>query len=54
MQSMQTDTQDSIRTEAVVAHGERESLGRQVNDLSAEVRAVRRKLEWRPLTETAL
>ena len=45
MQSKQTDTQDSIRTEAVVAHDERESLGRQINDLSAEVRALRRELE---------
>jgi hypothetical protein len=45
MQSMQTDTHDSIRTEAVVAQDERESLGRQINDLSAEVRALRCKLE---------
>ena len=45
MQSKQTDTQDSIRTEAVVAHGERESLGHQINNLSAKVRALRRKLE---------
>jgi len=28
-----------------VAQDERESLGRQINDLSAEVRALRRKLE---------
>jgi len=45
MQSMQTDTQETIRTEAVVAHDERESLARQISDLSAEVRALRHKLE---------
>jgi voltage-gated sodium channel len=45
MQSMQTDTQETIRTEAIVAHDERESLARQISDLSAEVRALRHKLE---------
>jgi voltage-gated sodium channel len=45
MQTLQSDTQESLRAEAVVAHDEREALGRQLETLTAEVAALRRHLE---------
>lgn len=43
MQSMQSHTQERIRSEAVVAHDERESLAHKIDNLSAEIRALQRK-----------
>jgi len=45
MQTLQSETRQSLRAEAVVAHDEREALGRQLDTLSAEVAALRRRLE---------
>ena len=45
MQTLQNETQESLRAEAVVAHDEREALGRQLEALTAEVGALRRRLE---------
>ena len=45
MQTLQSETQESLRAEAVVAHDEREALGRQLETLTAEVTALRRRLE---------
>jgi voltage-gated sodium channel len=45
MQTLQSETQQSLRAEAVVAHDEREALGRQLEALTAEVGALRRRLD---------
>jgi voltage-gated sodium channel len=45
MQTLQSETQQSLRAEAVVAHDEREALSRQLEALTAEVGALRRRLE---------
>ena len=45
MQTLQGETQESLRAEAAVAHDEREALGRQLETLTAEVAALRRRLE---------
>jgi voltage-gated sodium channel len=45
MQAMQSDTQESIRTEAVIAHDERTSLARQIDELTAEVRSLKRRIK---------
>jgi len=45
MQTLQSRTQDTVRAEAVVAHDEREALARQIEALTAEVGALRRRLE---------
>ena len=44
MQSLQAETKDSLRAEAVVAHDEREVLLRQVEALTDEVRQLRRAI----------
>ena len=45
MQTLQGETQESLRQEAVVAHDEREALARQLEALTTEVGALRRRLE---------
>ena len=45
MQTLQSRSQETIRAEAVVAHDEREALARQLELLTAEVGALRRRLE---------
>jgi voltage-gated sodium channel len=45
MQTLQSRSQETIRAEAVVAHDEREALARQLEALTAEVGALRRRLE---------
>ena len=45
MQTPQTRSQETIRAEAVVAHDEREALARQLDALTTEVVALRRRLE---------
>ena len=45
MQTLQGETQESLRAEAVMAHDEREALARQLKALTAEVTALRRRLE---------
>ena len=45
MQNLQSRTQETVRAEAVVAHDEREALARQIESLTAEVGALRRRLE---------
>ena len=45
MQTLQSRSQESIRAEAVVAHDEREALARQLEALTTEVVALRRRLE---------
>ena len=47
MQSLQSQTNDSVRAEAAVAHEEREMLARQIEQLAEEVRSVRAALERR-------
>ena len=44
MQSLQAETKNSLRAEAVVAHDEREVLLRQVEALTDEVRQLRRTI----------
>ena len=41
MQSMQSETNDNVRAEALAAHGEREALSHQIEALTAEVRQMR-------------
>mgnify|MGYP001814365401 FL=1 len=41
MQSLQTETSESLRTEAVIAHDERELLLQRIEELTTEVRQVR-------------
>ena len=41
MQSMQSETNDHVRAEALAAHDEREALSRQIEALTAEVRQMR-------------
>jgi voltage-gated sodium channel len=45
MQTLQTRSQETIRAEAIVAHDEREALARQLETLTTEVVALRRRLE---------
>ena len=45
MQTLQGETQESLRAEAVVAHDEREVLACQLEALTAEVSALRQRLE---------
>jgi voltage-gated sodium channel len=45
MQSLQSETTDSVRSEAAIAHDEREALARQVSALTEEVRRMRAALE---------
>jgi voltage-gated sodium channel len=42
MQSLQAETKDSLRAEAVIAHDEREILLRHIESLTEEVRQLRR------------
>ena len=44
VQSMQTETQESLRAEALAGHNEREVLSRQIEALSAEIRQIREAL----------
>ena len=44
MQSMQSETTDHVRAEALAAHDEREALSRQVEALTAEIRQMRETL----------
>jgi voltage-gated sodium channel len=41
MQSMQSETNEHVRAEALAAHDEREALSRQIEALIAEVRQMR-------------
>jgi voltage-gated sodium channel len=45
MQNLQSETQETVRAEAVVAHDEREALARQLEALTTEVGALRKRLE---------
>ena len=45
MQTLQSRSQETMRAEAVVAHDEREALARQLEALTTEVGALRRRLE---------
>jgi len=45
MQSLHSETNESVRAQAVVAHDEREALARQVSLLTEEVRSMRAILE---------
>ena len=45
MQTLQSRAQESMQAEAVVAHDEREALARQLQALTDEVGALRRRLE---------
>jgi len=45
MQTLQSETQQSLHAEAVVAHDEREALARQLETLTAEVTALRKQLQ---------
>ena len=45
MQTLQSRSQETLRAEAVVAHDEREALARQLEALTTEVVALRRRLE---------
>jgi voltage-gated sodium channel len=45
MQTLQSRSQENMRAEAVVAHDEREALARQLDALTTEVVALRRRLE---------
>lgn len=44
MQSMQSETNEHVRAEALSAHDEREVLSRQVEALTAEIRQMRETL----------
>jgi len=44
MQSMQSETNDNVRAEALAAHDEREALSRQIEALTAEIRQIRQTL----------
>jgi len=44
MQSMQSETTDHVRAEALAAHDEREALSRQIEALTAEMRQIREAL----------
>ena len=44
MQSMQSETNDNVRAEALAAHDEREALSRQIAALTDEIRQVRETL----------
>ncbi len=42
MQSLQSETRDDIRSEAAVAHDERDALMRKLDTLTQEVKRLRR------------
>ena len=42
--AMQTETNEKVRAEALVAHDEREALSRQIGSLTAEIRQIREAL----------
>ena len=44
MQSMQSETNDHVRAEALAAHDEREALSRQIEALTLEMRQIREAL----------
>ncbi len=44
MQSMQTETNENVRAQALAAHDEREALSRQIEALTDEIRQVREAL----------
>ena len=44
LQSMQAETKESVRVEALAAHDEREALARQLELLTAEIRQIRESL----------
>jgi len=44
MQSMQMETKESVRAQAMAAHDEREALSRQIEALTDEIRQVREAL----------
>ena len=44
MQTLNAETSEEIHEEAEIAHGEREVLSRQINELTEEVRRLRRKM----------
>ena len=44
MQSMQTETNENVRAEALAAHDEREALSQQIEALTDEIRQVREAL----------
>ena len=44
MQSMQSETNDNVRVQALAAHDEREALSRQIEALTAEIRQIRETL----------
>ena len=44
MQSLQADTKEEIRTEATLAHDERERLAQRIDALSDEIRQIRQSL----------
>ena len=48
MQSMQAETNESVRMDAELAHDEGEALSRQIADLTAEVRQMRGELRHGP------
>ena len=47
MQSLHSETKESVRAEAEIAHDEREALARQVSLLTEEVRSMRAAFEKR-------
>ena len=44
MQTMQVETNERVKAEALAAHDEREVLSRQIETLSAEIRQIREAL----------
>ena len=44
MQTMQVETNENVKAEALAAHGEREVLSRQIEALTAEIRQIREAL----------
>jgi len=44
MQTMQVETNENVKAEALAAHGEREVLSRQIEALTAEIRQIREVL----------
>ena len=48
MQMLNSETTEEIQEKAKRAHGEREALGRQIDDLAKEVRSLRRQLREPP------
>jgi voltage-gated sodium channel len=48
MQVLSSETNEEIQETAELAHGEREALARQIDDLAKEVRSLRRQLREPP------